>query len=302
MLHHRATAHLLSWLLVVLLLPLAADAAGPAVKVLNGQAIAGYSYENTGRASAQAEDGSFTTRPEVTDGAWGLGGVVTAPLYFPWLGGRLAIAGGGGSLETKSEPGIAGSKADTGRIDLQTELFTRNPEFGHLDIGYRFGWESFSGSVVEQTTVNAITFDAGFYVPDNGAGEIDWDFFFSWGRERERSATQEDAINDYTAGAVLGWYLRPTLRLSGGFRWNRRDPELAGTRQDMLGTGELAWLLPFGARRNVTLSIFGGGGNRKSELPVSSSSIDQSVYSVGVGLSFSYPGATSLVELAREYQ
>jgi hypothetical protein len=301
MLHHGGTNRLLSWLLVVLLLPAAAEAAGPAVKALNGQAIAGYRYENTARASIQAAGGSTTTRAEVTDGAWVLGGVVTTPLYFRWLGGRFAIDGGGRSLESKSEPGIAGSKADTGRIDLQAELFTRNPEFGHLDIGYRFGWESFSGSAVEQSTVNALTFDAGFYVPDNGAGELDWDFFFSWGHERETSATQEDAINDYSAGAVLGWYLRPTLRLSGGFRWNMRDPELASGRQDLLGTGELAWLLPFGERRNVTLSIFGGGGSRQSELSPPSSSIDQGVYSIGAGLSFSYPGATSLVELVREY-
>jgi hypothetical protein len=99
----------------------------------------------------------------------------------------------------------------------------------------------------------------------------------------------------------MGWYLVNSLRLSGGVRWLESVPRVARSSRDLRGFGEIAWLLPFGARRNVTVGVFGSGGSIERNLASPFSTIRQPVWSVGGSLTFSYPGAASLVELIREY-
>jgi hypothetical protein len=225
---------------------------------------------------------------------------VTAPL-FDWLGGRLLVAGGQSSRDLQSAPGFAGSTIDSGRIDAGATIFARDPELGHFDLGYRFGWENPSGSIIERSIVHGVTLAAGFYIPDQMVGPIDWDAFFSYGRASQSSSVQDDDVDEYTLGGALGWYIVSSLRLSGGVRWLASNPQIGLSSRDLRGLGEIVWLLPFGARRNVTASLFASGGRIESSLPPPFSTIRQGVYSVGGRLTFSYPGAASLVELIREY-
>jgi hypothetical protein len=274
-------------------------AAKPAVKEINGRVFGGYLYENIDRDTQSAGNSSVTV-PGSKEGAWRVGGAVTAPL-LDWLGGRLLFAGGQSSLDIQSEPGIAGSTIDSGGIDMSATLFARDPEFGHVDIGYRFGWQDPSGSIVDRRLFHGIDLDAGFYIPDLGAGPIDWDAFFSYGRASERSPVQGDDVDEFRVGGAMGWYLMSSLRVSGGIRWLKSVPRVANSSQDLRGFGEIAWLLPFGARRNVSIGVFGSGGTLERSLDSPLSTTRQPVYSVGGSLTFSYPGAASLVELIREY-
>jgi len=132
-------------------------------------------------------------------------------------------------------------------------------------------------------------------------GPLDWDAFFSYGRAMVQSAQLGDDIDEYTLGGAMGWYLTSSLRLAGGVRWSKAVPHIERSSQDLRGFGELAWLLPFGDRRNVTLGVFGSGGTFEQDLPAPFSTSRQTVYSVGGGLTFSWPGAASLIELIREY-
>jgi hypothetical protein len=293
----RATTLLL--LCLPLVLPANARATKPAVKQINGRVFGSYLYESIDGAEAVAGTSSVTL-PGSNDGVWDLGGVVTAPL-FDWLGGRLRLAGGKSSLELQGAPGFAGSTVDSGRIDAGLTIFARDPELGHFDVGYRFGWENPSGSIVDKSIVNGVTLAGGFYIPDQVIGPLDWDAFFSYGRVSQSSSLQTDAIDEYTVGAALGWYIVDSLRLSGGVRWLGTVPQTEGSRGDLRGFGELVWLLPFGERRNVSASLFGSGGSIASSLPAPFSTVRQGVFSVGGRLTFSYPGAASLVELIREY-
>jgi hypothetical protein len=286
-------------LLCLLCLSPEALSAKPAVKELNGRVFGGYSYENIDRG-AQSAGNSSVTVPGSKDGAWRVGGAVTAPL-LDWLGGRLLLAGGQSSLDLQSDPGIAGSTVDSGGIDMSATLFARDPELGHVDVGYRFGWQNPSGSIVDRGIVHGVDVGAGFYIPDLGAGPIDWDAFFSYGRASLRSPVLGDDVDEFTVGGAMGWYLVNSLRLSGGVRWLESVPRVARSSRDLRGFGEIAWLLPFGARRNVTVGVFGSGGSIERNLASPFSTIRQPVWSVGGSLTFSYPGAASLVELIREY-
>lgn len=292
----RETSLLLLCLLSLLPEALAAK---PAVKELNGRAFAGYRYENLSGDTQRAGNSSVTLAGS-EEGSWILGGVVTAPL-LEWLGGRLLLAGGQSSLDVQGVSGLAGSTVDTGRIDASAVLFARDPEFGHVDVGYRFGWQDPSGSLIERRFVHGVDIDAGFYIPDLGVGPLDWDAFFSYGRAFVQSPQLGDKIDEYTLGGAMGWYLTNSVRLTGGIRWQKAAPHIDPSSQDLRGFGEVAWLLPFGARRNVTLGVFGSGGVLERDLAAPFSTSRQTVYSVGGRLTFSYPGAASLVELIREY-
>ena len=74
--------------------------------------------------------------------------------------------------------------------------------------------------------------------------------------------------------------------------------------RDLRGTAELSWLLPifFAERRFATIKLFGSGGSVVNELSDPFSDAKRGVFSVGCDLTFSFPGANSLIEMIREQQ
>ena len=89
-------------------------------------------------------------------------------------------------------------------------------------------------------------------------------------------------------------------RFTAGFHWTLEDPIASLAERDLRGTADLAWLLPFGQRRFVTAEFNASGGKIRSDLAAPLSFAGRAVWSVGGALTFSYPGATSLIELTRE--
>ncbi len=309
MLRTCVSAHISSWLLpLLLLLVFDARAEGRAVKALNTTAFASYAWTRTEEGRSDGTSSPTPDLPRKTDGAWQVGGTLTAPLDARWLGGRhwlggrLSMEGGGGTLEFSQIAGFSDTRADAWRIGTEAQVFARDPEFGHVDIGYRFDWESFDDRAVERTTTHAVTFDAGFYTPDQGAGEVDWDFSFSWGRQRERAGSQEDAIDIYTAGTEVGLYATKFVRIAGAFEWQRWDRELEADNELLLGRGEVIWLLPFGKTPKLSLRVYGEGGSTRTRLGAPLNDVDQTIYGAGGAITFSYPGASTLLELIRAYQ
>jgi hypothetical protein len=286
-------------LLLALLVPFEALASKPAVKEMNGRVFAGYVYEQVDGTSRQVGNSSVTL-PESTLGEWGVGGVLTVPI-LSWLGGRVAVAGGNRSFELKSEPGFVGSTRNTSWVEAGLSLFVRDPELGYFDLGYVYDWEDGSGSLVGKKTVNELVVSAGFFIPDQGIGPFDWDADFSYGRAAIDSPALSDRADEFAVDATIGWYFTDSFRLSGGIQWLLSKPQLSFSTQELRGVGKLSWLVPFPARRNITLDLVGSGGKFERDLAAPFTSIDQPMYSVGFSMTFSYPGASSLLELTREY-
>jgi hypothetical protein len=286
-------------LLVPLLLPSIARAGKPAVKEINGRVFGGYRYESTGRAEAFAIN-QATFLAGTNEGTWLIGGVVTTPI-FDFLGGRVFVSGGQNTLEFESELGFPGNTFDGGRVDAGGVLFVRNPEFGYFDLGYRFGWESSSNPLIDRVIVNALIIDAGFYIPDQGPGPFDWDFHFDYARPAVHTIGPTQHASQYTVDGLIGWYIGRSVRLAAGVHWLATAADRSPSQSDLRGVAELAWLLPIGERRLVSVELFGSGGRIDTDLAAPFGIVDRSVYSIGINVTLSYPGATSLVELIREY-
>lgn len=291
-------------LLILILGPvsLAGDARAtkPAVKQWNGSILGGYVYDRTQR-DAQAVGNRSSFLPTTSKHSWTLGGVVTAPLYRA-LGARLLFAVGQSTTERSGAPSFAGTTVDADRIDAAAVLFLRDPELGHLDLGYRFRWEKPSGLAIEREMTNTVTLDAGFYIADQGLGPVDWDVSLSYGRVSSRPSRITQTINEYTVSGAMSYYIGKSWRVSGGVRWLLSDPAFDGSTEDLRGTAELSWLLPvtIAKRRFVTIDLWGTVGRVRTELPGPLPSASRGAFSAGLDLTFSYPGAASLIELIRE--
>ncbi len=293
-------------LLFLLLAPVSfsddARAAKPAVKQWNGSIVGGHVYDRTQR-DTQVAGTQSSFLPTTSEHAWTLGGVVTAPVYR-MLGARFLFSGGQSTTKRNSGQSFVGSTTDADRIDATAMIFIRDPELGHLDIGYGFRREVPSGSVIDRKMTNLITLDAGFYIADQGLGPVDWDVSLSYGLVGRRSSGTTETINEYTVSGAMGYYIGNSWRLSGGVRWLVSDPATDGSTQDLRGTAELSYLLPItiAKRRFVTLGLSGTAGRIRTQLPGQLPSAKRGAFSVGLDLTFSYPGAVSLIELIREQQ
>ena len=121
-----------------------------------------------------------------------------------------------------------------------------------------------------------------------------------YGRSKRSSTGFSDEVNDYSGLATAGWYLTEYWRFTAGFRWSLEAPQVSLPSRDLRGTASLDWLLPFAERRFVTARFEGTGGRVRNDLAAPLSVADRTAWSVGGSLTFSYPGATSLIELTRE--
>ncbi len=299
--HARRARSALLQLLIIALLPLGALAAESWIEQVHVRASAGDSYELTQRElSVSGSESRFLPTTELN--SWTAGGAITAPIYRG-LSGRLLVSGGQDASDRNSaRPDFDGSTVDATRIDATGMLFLRDPEYGHLDFGYRFGWEDSSGSALEWERTNALVLEAGFYIPDQGLGLVDWDLFFSYGRGARRTSGATEAVDEYTLGGTMGYYAGSFWRLSAGVRWLVTDPEFNEKVRDLRATAELSWLLPvsIAERRFATFALHGSAGRVVNELSGSPSNTDRGVFSVGCTLTLSFPGASSMVELIRE--
>jgi hypothetical protein len=275
-----------------------AGATKPAVRAVNGQIVGGYAYDHAGAATI-SEQGSSVYVPTREEKDWDVGGILTVPVVH-WLGARVNVTGGMADIENLAGGGFAGSDAQATRVEAGADLFVRNPDVGFFGLGYRFGWED-PPEAGDRLLVNSLVVEPGFYIPDQGLGAVDWTVTFVYSRGKLSGAGATDEFNAYRLDATSGWYLTESFRFTAGFRFELEDPELALPGRELRGTGELAWLLPgFGERRYVTAIFNASGGRARDDLAPPFSYADRPVWAVGGGLSFSYPGATSLLELTRE--
>ncbi len=295
--------------LFILSLPLEGLASKPAVKAVNGRLFGGYSYSETDRETQSLSLNSETFEylfagSEVR--SWHTGGSLSFPILH-WLGGALALRGGESTFDEIGEPefGLADSSVDTRGVRTGGSLFIRDPEIGYVGVGYDFDWSD-APSVDVRSDIHSASIAAGLYIPDLALGPVDWSLTFGYGRERLEvsvpgTPTSHDHANSFRATGSIGWYWGDTMQLEGGVRWRKRLPDLYETTSVLSGIVALSWLLPPGDRRHVTATIFGIIGSEATEVSSPFTDLDQQTFDVGFQLTFSYPGAGSLLELYREY-
>jgi hypothetical protein len=275
-----------------------AIATKPAVDVVNGALGGGYGYGEVASASVTS-GGSTSDIPSEQIQGWVAAGRLTFPIVHRF-GGRAFVTGGIDTIERDSIGTLPSTRSDGvyGRAGL--DLFARDPEAGYFGLGYRFGLRDPVDPRAERDLTHGVSVDGGFFIPDQDLGPIDWRGSFEYGRGKLEGSGFRVDVNRYAASLSSGWYWTESLRFTGGFLWNREDPTTSGATRDLRGSADIAWLLPIGKVRYVTLRGEGTGGRRRSEVGSPATNATRPLWSVGGTLTFSFPGVESLVQLSRE--
>lgn len=239
--------------------------------------------------------------PEISEHRSRVGAAATYQ-FFRALGARAIVTGVFAESETDGPGGFDGTTIDREGVDVTAMLFLRNPDFGHLDLGYRFERDEFSKGALDTQTSHGAVLEAGLYVPDEGMGFVDWDVTAAYANVEQDFGAEDATIDEYEVRGGFGYYVGPSVRIGAGVLWNLRDAEAGNEREDLRGTAEIAWLLPveIAGRRFATVDLAGSYGRVKTDVGGPFSKAEQSAWSTGVGLSFDFPGATSIMELIRE--
>lgn len=270
----------------------------PAVDGVNGAVFGSYGYEEVASGTTGG-GGSSTFLPANETMLPGVGGVLTFPIGFGF-GGRALAAASSRSTQHPAEGAYPGGVENGYLVDAGFDLFARNPDSGFFGVGYRFKWGDPAEGGADSLIANGLNTTGGFYIPDQGMGPIDWRASFTWLRGRVEGPGFSEDADEFSGVASSGWYMTESFRFTGQFLWSLDRPAASPEARDLRGGVDLAWLLPLGRVRYLTLGAYGTGGKLRTELAAPASRIDRTAWSVGGRVTFNFPGATSLVQLTRE--
>jgi hypothetical protein len=286
-------------LLLFLLLPLtsAASAASvgepPAVKGIQVVMTPVYLYN-----TLRAEDEILPV-----DASWHRYGgdlAITFPWYY-FLGVTVGVDGARNHQETTFGDSES-LNSDFSDLGTGLTLFAGSPEMGRFSIGYRWStdFEDANSHLISLSSVSYL--DA-------------WDVEgrYAHGRSIDDGLEPNPKTISHSASLSVGRYFWDQLQVGVGFGWTlvkyHDTPILARLLDDeriLTGFAEITWLLPVGDRHHFSTTLFGSIGTSKLGikddplyLPIPGQ--DFSSYSVGLSVSFFFPGVTSLQELIREY-
>lgn len=279
----------------------AALAEGPAVDRVNGSVFGGYGYGEAASASVSA-GGPTTFLP----GSERQGPFAGATFTFPIgerLGGRVIGAGELISVEQPPEGAFPGSDASGWGAAAGVDLFVRDPEVGFFSLGYRFGIGDPAEDGADDLLSNGLSLGAGYFIPDQDLGEIDWSIEVDYARQSLEGTGFSDDVHALSGSASSGWYWTDDFRFTASFLWALDLPDAGSNVRDLRGGADVAWLLPFfGDLRYVTAFASGNAGRERSDFAPPLEDADRTVWAVGGGLSFIFPGAESLLQLTRARQ
>lgn len=272
----------------------------PAVDGWNGELRGGYGYEEAAGATLDA-GGTTVSIPMRQSQGWDVGGRLTFPIS-QLFGGRIDASVGQLKHELSAAGGAPGSDSDGLAVQGGFDLFARDPDSGFFGVGYRFRWGDPALGGIEDEMAHGLSIGTGFYIPDQGMGPVDWNISFDYMRASLDGPSFSEVVNEYSGVASSGWYWTRFLRFTGGLRWQVEEHSASPRVRDLRGSADIAWLLPIGKVRYVTLNAIGSGGRLYSNHTSPLEDERRNVWSVGGSVAFNFPGATSLLQLTRERQ
>lgn len=280
-------------LLGALLVGASAQAAGPAVRALNGRVGAGYVYSDF------EDDGSFFGAGSVVgseDHQGFLTGTLTVPLGES-LGLRLNLLPNYGHREADS---FLELDADFGGIDSGVGLFWRDPERFELGVEARYSWQEIEfDSGADEQSVHSFEgrwYGAWFLSPD-ALWPIDLNAHFSYAGIDLDEQLGDEVQESWSVGGAVRLYPLDVLAFSVGGLYRELDSHA------IIDTETAGAVFTVDALVHRKPAVTLGPRFEVGERKVSSFGphFSQTYYTVGVQVTMSFPGGDSLVELNRAY-
>lgn len=291
-----ALAATLSVLLLGSVMASAARASEPAVKQLNGRALARYDYIHINSSDVFRFRPPPTVNASVTEEDIDRGffqGVLTIPLQHA-VGLRALVA----ATTSKRHPDQF-EETKSGGLEIGADLFVRNPEVGEAGIGPRYRWdETTTGQVDRSNHAAGVAAYGTLFLDEFLFGPMDLGVN---GRFLDADIDSDGAFSaerEYSAGGRVTTYVSDRVAVGVGGSWSRTN----------FGTGEhveyasadfdLDLLLP------TPLPVTLGAGFSYGKQEVGSlalSNYGREFFSLGFSLTVSFVDAQSLLELNRFY-
>ncbi len=283
---------------ILLLRPGHAVASEPAVAETNFRAGLGYLFTNLDDDSRTIFPSAVLNVPESESHQVALSGGITVPVAHA-VGLRASV------VPSYSHQEIDGGNFDdveTGGIALGGDVFARDPELFEVGAGLRYAWSEVETSSSDDSlhSLSGVVYAKAF-VRDYGVGPVDLGVYGQYG---EDAIDEEDRVGGqaefYEAGGGVTFYPHARVALAVGGHYRSEESSEFGDLESEISTGVIS--IDFLALRRPALTVgprFEFGEAETSFFGVDG--IEQDFYSVGFGVSASFPGADSLVELSRKY-